>query len=121
MKVDFSTKIIDYKGKPILMREEDEATGRIVIVPNTFQTLGDIALMALGNPQDEKIDGREKIMRAKLGLLVASDEQPVELKVDDAKKIKDLIGKTMLPLQALRAEEIIDAAFASEPDASTKS
>lgn len=66
---------------------------------NKTLTLRGILTNALLDPQQSKeIDGEEKAERFNLALEISSSKKFYELSIDDAKTVKDLVGKIFAPL-----------------------
>ncbi len=115
MRIDFSTVLLDLKGNPL--KERIKVAGQDTERDMTLSHASVEALMSLF-PNEQNISGDE---RNKRGILAARlhdqeevDEQGnrirkiVDLKVDEVKLIKDLIGRAYPPLLVMRAYEILD-------------
>lgn len=98
MKLDFSTKLKDIKGKPI--KDGD-----------TEITLGAAAAHALlQRYEDERnLSGDESARRFKLAVLVV-DGGKQEVTVEQAADLKKFVAKAYAPLIVGRVYEIIDKA-----------
>lgn len=98
MKIDFSTPLLDLKGKPLKEGNNDV-------------TLGAAVASALLTPlaDDQNATGESKAKRFKIALKVA-DGGKQEVAIEDLAEIKRLVGKTLTPLAVGRIYEILEAA-----------
>ena len=87
MKINFDAVITTLDGKPIKDASKD-------------LTLGMVATSALlSNHEDERPTGQEKAARYSLAVKIhGANSHPLELDLDDAKLIQDLIAKSYTPL-----------------------
>ena len=96
MKIDFNVALKNLKGETLKDKEKD-------------LTLKDVSANALlGNYQDEKIDGEEKLKRFLLATKIYETNGELELNIDEIKMTKDLIAKGYSTLVTGRALEILD-------------
>lgn len=96
MKINFEVGLKNLEGKVLKDKEKDI-------------TLKDVSTNALlGNYQDEKIDGEEKLKRFLLATKIYESNGELELKVDEIKLTKDLIARGYSTLVTGRALEILD-------------
>lgn len=105
MKLNFSTPLTDFEGKPI---EEDQAGTKVSV------TLGTIAQRALAaGVGEDKLTGDQKFARFLLGVKIAramSDDGVADLKVEEIAIIKTSIGNAFQPVVAGSAWMIIEGA-----------
>ncbi|MCK4816036.1 hypothetical protein KA005_09700 [bacterium] len=96
MKINFNVALKNLEGKVLKLDGKDV-------------TLKDVSANSLlGNYQDEKIDGNEKLRRFMLATKIYEANGELELDVDDIKLTKDLIAKGYSVLVTARAWEILD-------------
>jgi len=96
LKIDFNVVLKNLEGKPLKDKEKD-------------LTLKDVSANAiLGNYQDEKIDGEEKLKRFLLATKIYESKSELELTVDEVKMTKDLIARGYSTLVTGRALQILD-------------
>lgn len=94
MKVDFSQEILDMSGVPIM------DNGQIV----TLRTISVNALLA----PEQQIEGSEKMKRFVLAQKVHDSDGEMELCIEDAKLIKEQIGKNFATLVVGRAWKMLE-------------
>lgn len=87
MRKDFSKVLTTIDGDPLHDKDKD-------------LTAGAIALSALlGNYDDEKaLTGKEKADRYQLAMKINKNMKEVDLTIEQAKLVKDLVGKAFAPL-----------------------
>lgn len=97
MKINFSAVLTDLDGGAIKDGKKD-------------LTLGTVATTALlGNYDDERPTGQEKSQRYALAVKVhGANSHPLELDLDEAKLIQDLIAKSYTPLVVGQAWAILN-------------
>jgi len=105
MKIDFSTPICDFDGKPLPLIKEGK------VVEDKTVTLATVCVEALNAtfPDERELDGKEKFDRFMLASKVYSGGE-IDLKVEDLAMIKKLVGKAYGPLVVGRVYELIDEA-----------
>lgn len=104
MKIDFTKVLTAISGKPLEKMEDDKKSD---------MTLGDAARTALLNlitQADQTISGNEKFKRHQLAEKIYGKTEPVELSIDEVKKIKDRIGEVCNPVVVGSAWKILDPA-----------
>ena len=108
MPVDFSTPILSLDGKEVDDVLAMQANGGV----KKTLTLGGVVCHALNTsfPEDEKLSGQVKYARGKLAFEVHSAKEPIDLKAEDIKTIKELIPKLYGPLVVYRAFPLLDPA-----------
>jgi len=96
MKINFTVGLKNLEGKTLKDKGKD-------------LTLKDVSANALlGNYQDEKIDGEEKLKRFLLATKIYESKGDLELTVDEIKMTKDLIARGYSILVTGRALQILD-------------
>jgi len=96
LKINFNVSLKNLEGKTLKDKEKD-------------LTLKDVSVNALlGNYQDEKINGEEKLRRFLLATKIYESNDELELSIDEVKMTKDLIAKGYSVLVTGRALEILD-------------
>ena len=65
---------------------------------NVFTLKGICATVLLGQPQNEKATGEEKMKRYDLAKKIWTAEGEVDLKAEDISLLKKLVGESYLPL-----------------------
>ena len=96
IKINFNESLKDLKGEILKDKEKD-------------LTLKDVSANALlGNYQDEKIDGEEKLKRFLLATKIYESKDELELTIDEIKMTKDLIARGYSTLVTGRALQILD-------------
>jgi hypothetical protein len=98
MKIDFSVPLKALSGEDIKDGKGDAFTLRDAAV---------VALDALSD-DDRKLDGKEKYRRGALASRIYGCKEPVMLDVDDAKLVKDLIGKIYGPRIVKEAWDLLE-------------
>lgn len=96
MKINFNVPLKNIAGKTLKNEGKDI-------------TLKDVSINALlGNYQDEKIDGNEKLKRFMLAMKISEAKDELELENDDITLVRDLIAKGYSTLVTARAWQIVD-------------
>jgi len=96
MKINFNMGLKNLKGETLKDKGKD-------------LTLKDVSTNALlGNYQDEKIDGEEKLKRFLLATRIYESRGEIELENDDVKLVKDMIAKGYSTIVTARAWQILD-------------
>ena len=96
MKINFNVGLTNLKGETLKDKGKD-------------LTLKDVSTNALlGNYQDEKIDGEEKLKRFLLATRIYESKDEIELENDDVKLVKDMIAKGYSTVVTARAWQILD-------------
>ena len=94
--INFDVTLKNLEGETLKDKEKD-------------LTLKDVSANALlGNYQDEKIDGEEKLKRFLLATKIYESNGELELSIDEVKMTKDLIAKGYSTLVTGRALQILD-------------
>lgn len=107
MKVsDGNGKIIDAKVVSVLPNKNFEVERLAKEAPITFKDICVRALHAMR--KDEKIDGVEKEKRGALAKRIFNAKKEVDIELDEAKLLKDLIGKDGSPLVVHQSYQILD-------------
>ena len=96
MKIDFNVVLKNLKGEILKDKGKDL----------TLKNVGTNAL--LGNYQDEKIGGEEKLRRFLLATRIYESKDEIELENDDVKLVKDMIAKGYSTVVTARAWQILD-------------
>ena len=108
--IDFGKPILAFNGKPVRTKDAD-ADGREI--ERDF-ILRDVAVNAvLFEEQGEKLDGMEKVRRARLADKIYGAKEPIKIDADDVKLIKTNIAKSYNIYTTGRAWELLDP---SEPE-----
>ena len=102
--VDFSSPILDFKGKPIPDCPPAKPDCGDAL------TLGALATTSLlaQTPDDRNVTSAEKEQRFKLGLRINSQTGDIKLSAEDTALLKTLISKSFNALAAGRANELLD-------------
>jgi len=96
MKINFNVPLKNLKGEILKDKGKDV-------------TLKDVSTNALlGNYQDEKIDGEEKLKRFLLATRIYESKDEIELENDDVKLVKDMIAKGYSTVVTARVWQILD-------------
>jgi len=96
VKINFNVGLKNLEGKTL--KDKDKVL-----------TLKDVSVNALlGNYQDEKIDGEEKLKRFLLATKIYESKNEIELENDDVKLVKDMIAKGYSTVVTARAWQILD-------------
>ena len=98
MRIDFGKVLTDFEGQPI--KESPRPDSKEV----TLKTVCINAL--LGNGPDEKIDGTEKLRRYQLANKIHCGTQ--EISIEEAKTIKELVGKAYNTIVVGQVFEILE-------------
>lgn len=100
MKIDFSQILKTLDGKPIEGQDKKNLT------------LRDAVINALLSARDDEknLAGKDKAMRYHLSARIYGAKEPILLKSEECTLIKELVGKTYLPLIVGQAWAMIDPA-----------
>lgn len=97
MKIDMKVKLKTLKGDDIL----DEKNNPV--------TIGDIISQALlASFPDDNEKGEEKYKKFKLAVKVNSSDLPIDITLEEAVKIKEIVGKGFSPLIVGQVWEILE-------------
>jgi hypothetical protein len=96
MKIDFSTVLKDFDGRPLKDGGEEV----------TLKSVTQMALMAQYRDETE-LAATEKVRRFALAMKLQNGSAEVDLPVEDVAEIKRLIGRAMGPLVVGRAYELL--------------
>ena len=111
--IDFALPILAFNGKPIRTKDTD-ADGKEI---DRDFILRDVAVNAvLFEGQGEKLDGMEKVRRARLADRIYGAKEPVKIDSDDLKLIKANIAKAYNIYTTGRAWELLDPEEPEEPE-----
>lgn len=97
MKFDVNHVLVDLAQAPLKQGEKDF-------------TLGDAATAALlSDYQDERLSGQEKSRRYSLAVKIhGANGKPLDLDLDDAKLIRDLVAKAYAPIVAGQVWQLLN-------------
>ena len=104
MKINFNQNLKKIDGTPMM---EQKVEGGQIIDTQKPITLKDVCTSVLMQ-NDDKIDGKEKYERFKLAMLIQEGKGDVELNIEGAAKIIELIGKVHAPLIYGQCYEILN-------------
>lgn len=96
MKIDFSQIIRKINDDPI-----KEPDGKDF-------TLGSACINSLLADPEVKISGEEKVNRYNLALAIHAAREPLDLKIEEAAKIKQLVGETYTALVVGQAWKMLE-------------
>jgi hypothetical protein len=97
MRIDFTRPLFDFSGE--VLRESDKPLVLGVITVN--------ALMGI-YPDEQNLDGREKVRRYRLATSIYSANGPLDLPAEDIAMCKQLIGKGFSTLVAGQAIPMLE-------------
>lgn len=108
MLIDFNAALKDLDGKPI--PQMTMIAGQLMVDGDKVWTLGAAATTALlDSYEDERqLSGSDKFTRFMLASKIHGQGLPVDVDLDEAKLIKDLIAKRFGALLIGRAWELLD-------------
>lgn len=98
MKTDFNTEILDFNGKPIPYRDGSE-------IVNTTAKRICIAGLTAALKGEESLPGDKKFQRYQIAQKINDDK---EISIEEAKIIKEVVGKGFDPLIVGRIYELLE-------------
>lgn len=103
MKIDFNIVLKAISGEQLEKQDEENKKS-----PMTLCDAAVTALVSQLTKADASISGKEKFDRYQLAQKIYGKQLPVELTLDEVKKIKDRIGEVCSPVVVGEAWPILD-------------